>query len=78
MRCEADQDKRRLGLVITSCLYTFLFVGSFFGWGPMVRDSAMLRMSWYLTVLVPQQLMVRRHTERHKYALLLLTNFLIG
>jgi hypothetical protein len=38
MASKADQDKRRLGLVITACLYTFLFVGAIFGWGPMVRE----------------------------------------
>jgi hypothetical protein len=27
--------RRRIGLVTVSCLYTFTFVGAFFGWGPM-------------------------------------------
>ena len=27
--------RRRVGLFIFACLYTFFFVGAFFGWGPM-------------------------------------------
>jgi MFS family permease len=29
------QGRRRIGLVVCSMLYTFLFVGALFGWGPM-------------------------------------------
>jgi MFS family permease len=29
------QGRRRIGLVVCSMLYTFLFIGAFFGWGPM-------------------------------------------
>ena len=28
-------ERRRIALFVFACLYTFLFVGSFFGWGPM-------------------------------------------
>jgi hypothetical protein len=40
--CEDDADpksvvqsRRRTGLLIFSCLYSVLYVGAYFGWGPM-------------------------------------------
>lgn len=36
MNLQPRRDRRlRIGLVTVSCLYTFTFVGAFFGWGPM-------------------------------------------
>ena len=29
------ENQRRVGLLIVSCLYTFLFVGALYGWGPL-------------------------------------------
>mmetsp|Transcript_22493 Transcript_22493/g.62435 ORF Transcript_22493/g.62435 Transcript_22493/m.62435 type:complete len:557 (+) Transcript_22493:133-1803(+) len=32
---ERRQSRRRHGLFVFACLYTFLFIGAFYGWGPM-------------------------------------------
>ena len=35
MATARKNERRRIALFVFACFYTFLFVGSFFGWGPM-------------------------------------------
>jgi len=35
MEVSAKDQRRRVALLVVTSIYTFVFVGAFFGWGPM-------------------------------------------